>query len=75
MLIVCCLFSGDIYIFLSMSSSLVFELFCGELFCVFDTFVILSVNFLSIKLPVASAAFWIVLFKAVLSVSVADCLA
>ena len=72
MLIVCCLFSGDINIFLSMSSSLVFELFCGE---VFDTFVILSVIFLPIKLPVASAAFWIVLFKAVLSVSVADCLA
>ena len=80
-LIICCLFSGDVYISLGISlcspifsSSFVTvsELFCGE---VFATFVILSAIFLPIKSPVASAVFSITLFEADLIASLADCLA
>ena len=45
------------------------ELLCGESL---EAFVILSAIILAIKLPVASAGFWIPLFEDVLSGSVAD---
>ena len=64
---ICCLFSGDIYLTLSIFS-FVSELLCGE---VFETFVILSAILLPIKSLVASAVFRIALFDAVLSASVA----
>ena len=66
-----CLSFGDIYFSLSISSSFVFELFCGE---VFETLVILSAILFPIKSPVASAVFGITLFETVLIASVADCL-
>ena len=68
-----CLFFWDIYLSLSISVSLptVSEVFCGEFL---KTFVILLVIFLPIKLPVASAAFWINYSDAVLRTSKADCL-
>ena len=66
------LFSGDIYLFLSLSSLFVTELFYSE---VFEIFVILSTILFPIKSPVASAVFLIALFEAVLSSSVVDCLA
>ena len=40
----------------------------------FETFVILLAILLPIKSPVASAALWIAVFKAVVSASKADCL-
>ena len=49
-----CLSSGDIYLSLGISSSLVSELFCGE---VFETLVILSAILFPIQSPVASAIF------------------
>ena len=64
--------SEDIYLSLSISSSFVPELYCGE---VFETLVILSAILFPIKSPVASAVFWIAVFEAVLSASVAACLA
>ena len=72
------LFSGDMS--LSDSFVTVSELCCCEFF---ETFVILpsydlataTAVLLPIKSPVASAAFWIALFEAVLKASVADCLA
>ena len=76
-LIICFLFSGDIY--LSLSSPIfspsfvtISELLCGK---VFETFVILSAILSPIKSPVAFAGFWIVLFEAVLSASAANVLA
>ena len=66
------LFSGDIYLFLSLSSLVVTELFYSE---VFEIFVILSAILFPIKSPVASAVFLIALFEAVLSSSVVDYLA
>ena len=68
-----CISSGDTYLSLSISSLFVtaYELFWGE---VFETFVILSAILLPIKLPVASAVFWVVLYKAVLNVSATNCL-
>ena len=71
-LIIFCLISEGINLPLSISSSFVSELFFGE---VFETVVILSAILFRIKSPVASAVFWIALFKAVLSASVASCLA
>ena len=65
------LFSEDIHLSLSISS-FVFELFGGE---VLETFVILSATLFPIKPPVPSAFFWIVLFEAISSASVADFLA
>ena len=62
-LIICHLFSGDIYFsysislsnpVFSISLSTVSESFCGECF---ETFVILSTTVLPIKWPVASVAF------------------
>ena len=52
---------------LSISSSFFSELFFGD----FQTFVILSTILFAIKSPDASAVFWITLFEAVLSASVA----
>ena len=66
------LFSGDIYLSLSLSSLFVTELFYSE---VFEIFVILSAILFPIKSPVASAVFLIALFEAFLSSSVVDCLA
>ena len=48
------LFWKYIYLLLSISSSFVSKLFCGE---VFETLVILSAILFPIKLPVASAVF------------------
>ena len=88
-LIIFCISYGDIYLFLDIffiksciffvSFSAVSELFSGE---VFETFAILllldlftrSAILLPIKSPFASAVFWIALFEAVLTASVADCL-
>ena len=64
--------SGDIYLSLSISSSFVTELCFGE---VYETLVILSAILLPVKSPIASLVFLVVLFEAVLSVSVGDCLA
>ena len=74
--IIFCLPSGDIYlslgVFLPCSFVTVSELFrCED----FEVFVILSAVLLPIKSSAASAFFWIALFEAVLSASVADCLA
>ena len=71
-LIICCLSSEDIYLFLwvvnSASSLLLLEGF-------FETIVILSAILLPIKSQVASAVFWIALFEAVFMASVVDFLA
>ena len=68
--------SGDIYFSLAISLTCSFvtvsELFCSE---VFKIFIILPAILIPIKSPVTSAVFLISLFKAVLSASVADCLA
>ena len=65
--------SGDTCLSLDISllSSfvLVSEYFCSE---VFETFVILSAILSPIKLPIATAVFWITVFEVVLSVSPAD---
>ena len=63
---------GDMHISLSTSSSFVSEFFCGG---VFETLVVLLAILFPIKLPVACATFCVTLFEAVLSASVADCLA
>ena len=62
-------FSGDIYLSLSISSWFVTQLFCTA---VLEALVILSAISFPSKSPVASAVFWIALFEAVLSASVAD---
>ena len=56
----------------SISSLLVSELFFGGSF---EALVILSAVLFPIKSPIASAVFWIAPFEAVLSASVAECLA
>ena len=73
--ITCCLFSGDIYlsfgIFISFSSVFEcnsFKVFCGD----FEILVILPAVLLPIKLPVASAVFWIALFEALFIASAED---
>ena len=75
--IICCLFSGDIYLSFSISNSLLTlsKLFCEDLFkCnYFEKLVILSsILLLPNKSPVASAAFWIALFEAVFIAFVVD---
>ena len=72
--IICCLFSGDIY--LSFDISVSPKLFCERNF--FEDFYALVVLFstlLPIRLPVASAVFWIALSRAVFNASVVDFLA
>ena len=54
------------------SFAIVYELFCGK---VLQTFVILIAVLLPVKSPVASPDLWIVLFKVVLRLYAADCLA
>ena len=68
-----CYFSiqSNIFCFIC-NCSFVTELFLDEFL---NTFVIISEILLPIKSPVASAVFWIALFKAVLNVSVKCCLA
>ena len=70
---ICCLFSGDAYLFvwvvISTSSSLSRDSFVDFLF---ETLVILSAISLPIKSPVASAVFWIALFEAVFIASIVD---
>ena len=65
-----------IYIYIYIYLSLCIFLSCPIFYCeVFETFVILSAISFLIKSPVVSVAFSISLFKAVVSGSVADCLA
>ena len=70
---ICCLFSGDAYLFvwvvISTSSSLSRDSFVDFLF---ETLAILSAISLPIKSPVASAVFWIALFEAVFIASIVD---
>ena len=72
--IICCLSSGDRFLFLgvSFSTSTSVLLFCNSLVGFFETLVILSEILLPIKSPVASAVFWIALFEAVFVASVVD---
>ena len=75
----CCLFSGDVYIFfgISVSFSYVFKcnLFECNSFGGFETLAILWVVLLPIKSSVFSAVFWITLFEAVFIASVVGVLA
>ena len=71
-LIIFCYCSGDIHLSLNIYSLFVSELLVVK---VFETLVSsLGISF-PIKSPVASAVLWIAVFEAVLSASVADCLA
>ena len=75
--IICCLFSGDVYLSFGVSNSLLASLFCERSSAegvedFFETLVILSAILLLIKSPVASAVFWIVLFEAVFIAFVVD---
>ena len=66
--------SGDIYLSSGISLQFSFVTVSELFWCkFFETFVILLSNLLPIKLPVASAFFWITLFEVVLSAAVADC--
>ena len=75
-LIICCLFSVGIYLFLYIyifsSFSSVFKTFCDDFF---ETLVISSAILLTIKSPVASAVFLIALFEAVFITYVVDFIA
>ena len=65
--IICCVFSWDTCISFGSSNSFLAWLFCGG----FEILVMLSVILSPIKVPVASAVFWIAIFEAVF---VVDCL-
>ena len=78
-LIIYCLSSADLYLFLwaviSTSSLLLLSLLLLLILLLlgfFETFVILSAILLPVKSPVASAVFWIALFEAVFIASVVD---
>ena len=71
---ICCLFSKDIYFSFGISNSSSF-CECNYLEDFFETLVILSTVFLSIKSPVDSADFWIALSETVFITSVVDFLA
>ena len=71
---ICCLFSGDMYLSFGISISSSF-CECNTLGDFFETLVILSAILLPIKSPVASAVFWIALFEGVFIASVVDFLA
>ena len=71
---ICCLFSGDMYLSFGISISSSF-CECNSLGDFFETLVILSAILLPIKSPVASAVFWIALFEGVFIGSVVDFLA
>ena len=68
--IICCLFSGDIYLSFGVSDSSLASLFCECIEDLFETLVILSAILLPIKPPVASAVFWIAFFEVVFIASV-----
>ena len=72
--IICCLSSGDIYLFLGVafSTSTSVLLFCNSFADFFETLVILSAILLPIKSAVVSAAFWIAGFDAVFIASFVD---
>ena len=70
--IICCLFSGDMYISFGVSDSSLTSLFCERVEDFVETLVILSAILLTIKSPVASAVFWIAVFEAVFIASVVD---
>ena len=60
--LICCLFSGDMYLSFGVSDLSLASLFCGFLECYsvedfFETLVILSAILLPIKSPIASAVF------------------
>ena len=75
--IIWCLYSRDMYLFfgVTLTTSSSVSLFCNSFADFFEALVILSAIFLPIKSPVASAVFWIALFKAALIASSADFLA
>ena len=70
--IICCLSSGDIYLFFGIGISLLASFGDNSFENFFETLVILSAILLPIKSPVASAVFLIALFEAVFNASVAD---
>ena len=69
--IICCLFSGDMYLYFGASISS----FCNSLGEFFKTLVNLLAILLPIKSPVASDVFWIALFETVFIATVVDFLA
>ena len=69
--IICCLFSGDMYLYFGASISS----FCNSSGKFFETLVNLSAIVLPIKSPFASDIFWTALFKAVFIATVVDFLA
>ena len=73
MSIICCLSSGDMYLFLVVAISTSISSF-GNSFVefFFETLVTLSAILLPIKSPLASAVFWIALFDAVFIGSATD---
>ena len=75
--IICCLCSGDMYLFLgaALSTSTSDSSFGNSSVDFFETLVILSAILLPIKSAVASAVFWIALFDVVFIASVVDFLA
>ena len=78
-LIICCLSSGDMYLFLwvvnSTSSLLLLLLLLLLLDGFLETLVILSAILLPVKSPVASAVLWVALLDAVFIESVVELLA
>ena len=71
--IICCLSSGDMYLFLGVALFTFTSILSFDDF--FETLIILSAILLPIKSSVASAIFWIALFDAVFIASVVDYLA
>ena len=72
---ICCLFSGDMYLSFGISISVLALLFCSSLEDFLEIIIILSVILLPIKSPIASAVFRIAIFEAVFIASVVDFLA
>ena len=70
--IICCLSSGDIYLFFGTSFGLALAVFDSLFYAFLKTLVISSAILLPIKSPVASAAFWISLIQAVFIASVVN---
>ena len=69
--IICCFFSGDLYLSFGISISSSF-CDCNSLGEFFQTLIILSAILLPNKSPVASAVFWIAIFEAVFVASGVD---
>ena len=72
--IICCLFSGDMYLSFGVSDSSFTSIFCDRNFVeeFFETLVILSPILLLIKSPITSAIFWIALFEVVFIACIVD---